>query len=349
MSGTNGTQGNNITANLNSCAEADTGYYNLNLHVASVFILLLASAFGVFLPIITKRYFSHAIKADNALLLFGKFFGGGVMVSTAFVHILPDAIQSLTTDCLPWFFTDGYTAFGYFLTMVSALALHLVEWIAIRVNLPDNFKRQATTSTTRNSSSEEVNDEDGEQKEDHGHAHGHGHAHAHRGHDVMDIHAKLKATVSTIMLELAIAVHSVIIGIALGLATGEFATLFIALSFHQFFEGVGIGFRIAGAEAYSNLAAILTGAFFSVTTPIGVAVGIGISVVTSEPTVGSIVTQGAFEAIAAGLLLYSALVSITAEEFATTEFHRLRIRRRVLAFIAFYLGVAAMALLGFWA
>ena len=45
------------------------------------------------------------------------------------------------------------------------------------------------------------------------------------------------------VLEMGIVVHSVIIGISLGAAGSIDAikTLLVALSFHQFFEGMGLG------------------------------------------------------------------------------------------------------------
>lgn len=49
------------------------------------------------------------------------------------------------------------------------------------------------------------------------------------------------------VLELGIIVHSVIIGIALGASQNikTVRTLFGALTFHQFFEGMGLGGSIA--------------------------------------------------------------------------------------------------------
>jgi len=311
----------------------------------------------VFIPITAKRGCSRIIRPDNLLLLFGKFFGGGVMVSTAFIHILPNAVSTLTNECLPDFFTEGYPAFAYLITMIAALILHFLEWITVRVNITSEVEKRisGTLSTDQlqmkapNDKESSSSEENNSQPRGHAHGHSHGHAHAHRDNEELELQREMKSTVSTIMLEAAIAVHSVIVGLALGVAKAEFVALWVALSFHQFFEGIGIGFRIADAKAYSNLAVLLTGILFSVTTPIGVGIGIGISVTTTNGSISSVLAEGILEAIAAGLLLYSALVSITVEEFGTGEFHRLRPGARVTAFIAFYLGVTAMAIIGIWA
>ncbi|KAJ3318808.1 Metal tolerance protein 1 [Blyttiomyces sp. JEL0837] len=70
------------------------------------------------------------------------------------------------------------------------------------------------------------------------------HNHHHHHHHLSLLQ---ESTLTTYILELGIALHSVIIGVTLGLTTttndggkGEFASLMIALGFHQFFEGVAV-------------------------------------------------------------------------------------------------------------
>lgn len=104
--------------------------------------------------------------------------------------------------------------------------------------------------------------------------------------------------VSTYSLEIGIMVHSVIIGlcsfldswsycnigVSLGVASEEFVSLLIALCFHQFFEGLGLGAMIARVNfKYCGLA-YLNGLAFALTTPVGVAIGIGIQYSVPSPT-----------------------------------------------------------------
>ncbi|KAH0653238.1 hypothetical protein KY289_030916 [Solanum tuberosum] len=76
------------------------------------------------------------------------------------------------------------------------------------------------------------------------------HQHAHSSVPMMmgdSIFELLRYRVISQVLEVGIIVHSVIIGIALG-ASGNLKTirtLFVALTFHQFFEGMGLGGSIA--------------------------------------------------------------------------------------------------------
>ena len=83
----------------------------------------------------------------------------------------------------------------------------------------------------------------------HSHGHGHGHSHTHRDAGEMLLQHGIKNRISTIMLEAAVAIHSVIIGIALGVSDAEFVSLWVALCFHQCFEGMGLGFRIADVKS----------------------------------------------------------------------------------------------------
>jgi zinc transporter 1/2/3 len=53
---------------------------------------------------------------------------------------------------------------------------------------------------------------------------------------------------SAYLLEVGVAIHSVIVGIAFGLAQTFFSSLLIALLFHQFFEGIALSAIITEAR-----------------------------------------------------------------------------------------------------
>jgi zinc transporter 1/2/3 len=85
---------------------------------------------------------------------------------------------------------------------------------------------------------------------------------------------KLKAY----MIESSIAVHSVLVGLGLGVLTEipEIQALLIALCFHQFFEGVALGGAVAKANQTKCFLASLI-LLFSFSCPAGVAIGIGVT------------------------------------------------------------------------
>jgi hypothetical protein len=54
-------------------------------------------------------------------------FGTGVLMATAFVHLLPTAFTSLTDPCLPHFFSKRYKPLAGLVAMVSALVVVALE------------------------------------------------------------------------------------------------------------------------------------------------------------------------------------------------------------------------------
>jgi ZIP zinc/iron transport family len=159
-------------------------------------------------------------------------------------------------------------------------------------------------------------------------------------------------TISTYLLELGIALHSVLIGLALGTTTNSFVALFIALCFHQFFEAIALGAQIANLKTTSIKPAIFLVVFYSLTTPVGIAIGIGIHSGTYNPEArSSLLVSGILDSLSAGILIYVALVNlITAEMGANAHaFYSLSARLKLLYYMALYLGAAAMAVIGRWA
>lgn len=158
--------------------------------------------------------------------------------------------------------------------------------------------------------------------------------------------------ISTYLLELGIALHSVLIGLTLGTTTDAFVALLIALCFHQFFEAVALGAQIANLKTASLKSAIFMVVFFSLTTPVGIAIGIGIhSGIYNPNSVSSLLVTGILDSLSAGVLIYVALVNlITAEMGANAHaFYSLSTKLKFLYYIALYLGAAAMAIIGRWA
>jgi zinc transporter 1/2/3 len=68
------------------------------------------------------------------------------------------------------------------------------------------------------------------------------HDHTHGG---LLIHSN---SITVYLLEFGIALHSILIGIALGVATEDFGVLLIAISVHQFFEGLGLSIIVLEAN-----------------------------------------------------------------------------------------------------
>ncbi|PSC72115.1 Zinc transporter 5 [Micractinium conductrix] len=152
------------------------------------------------------------------------------------------------------------------------------------------------------------------------------------------------------LMEAGIIFHSVLIGITLGVTTGSaFRTLLVALAFHQFFEGFAIGAAVVDS-GLGVMKSLLMGMAYAVTTPIGIAVGIGMRESFNQNAETTLLTEGIFDSISTGILIYVVLVELINP--LMTQSAWLRSRRwwvQMLAFASFYAGVTVMAVIGKWA
>jgi zinc transporter ZupT len=87
------------------------------------------------------------------------------------------------------------------------------------------------------------------------------------------LYKKLSANIT--LLEGGILFHSVFIGMTISITTEGFIILLIAIVFHQMFEGLGLGSRIAAVPyARNSIRPWVLVAAFGVTAPIGQAIGL---------------------------------------------------------------------------
>lgn len=128
---------------------------------------------------------------------------------------------------------------------------------------------------------------------------------------------KAMATVIGVaLLETGIVLHSFIIGLTLAV-NAQFYTIFIVLIFHQMFEGLGLGSRLAVLPLPSRLnwVPFAAGIFYASITPLGIAVGLGIRN-TYNPNSGTAnIVSGVLDSLSAGVLIYTGLVELIAHEF----------------------------------
>lgn len=161
-----------------------------------------------------------------------------------------------------------------------------------------------------------------------------------------------KLMLQCIMLEAGILFHSIFIGMAISVATGTAFVVFLtAIAFHQCFEGIALGSRIANIHfPRSSLQPWLMVLAYGMTTPIGQAVGLIVHNLYDPQSKTGLLMVGIMNAISAGLLLFAGLVQLLAEDFLTDKSYKILTgRRRVHAFAAVCGGAALMALVGAWA
>ncbi|CCM04164.1 uncharacterized protein FIBRA_06326 [Fibroporia radiculosa] len=181
-----------------------------------------------------------------------------------------------------------------------------------------------------------------------GHEHGYNHGHGGIG-GVAD--SAIAQIIGVAILEFGVLLHSVFVGLTLAVNPG-FKILFVVIVFHQTFEGLGVGSRLAFMElppAYSYVP-VLGACLYGLTTPIGIAAGLGVrSTYNPDSTTASIVS-GVLDAFSSGILIYTGLVELMAHEFIfNKEMIEGSTRNLVFALSCMMLGAGLMALLGKWA
>lgn len=142
----------------------------LKFKLVAILSILIASSIGVCFPLIGKKI--PVFHPDNNLFFLIKAFAAGVILSTGFVHILPDAYDSLTSPCLnetPWrdFPFTGLVA------MTSAIITMMVDAFATSFYKRSHFNKALPINYG-------YDDEMRGEHEGHVHVHTHAtHGHAH--------------------------------------------------------------------------------------------------------------------------------------------------------------------------
>ncbi|XP_022759090.1 zinc transporter 8-like [Durio zibethinus] len=314
----------------------------LKYKMAALVSILVAGAIGVCFPLLGKTI--KALSPEKNVFFLIKAFAAGVILSTGFIHVLPDATENLTSPCLnenPW----GKFPFAGLVAMSSAIATLMVDMFATSHYTKSHFNKTQQS---------DVGDEEktGEH-ENHVHVHTHAtHGHAHGSVSMLERSVSselLRHRVVSQVLELGIVVHSVIIGISLGASESPktIRPLVAALTFHQFFEGMGLGGCISQAKFKSRAVAIMA-IFFSLTTPVGIAIGIGISNIYDENSPTALIVEGIFDSASAGILIYMALVDLLAADFMNPKLQN-NGTLQVGASVCLLLGSGLMSLLAIWA
>ncbi|KAB2046278.1 hypothetical protein ES319_D01G222400v1, partial [Gossypium barbadense] len=165
-----------------------------------------------------------------------KAFVAGVILSIGFIHVLSDANENLTSPCLsenPW---DKFP-----LAKLLAMAAKIGR-LMVGVFATSHYTKSHLHKTHE---SNYVDEEKIGKTKNHLHLHTHAiHCHAHD---------------SVSMLERIGMAHSMIIGISLGASESPKAIkpLVAALTFHQFFEGMGLGGCISQIKFQGRAIAVM--------------------------------------------------------------------------------------------
>lgn len=322
----------------------------MGLRIASVFIVLVLSALGVFFPLMGNL---NEIFHLPKIMLFGvRFFGSGVIVATAFIHLLGDADENLRSECL----AGGWQEYPWSaaLCLMGAWTMFTIEFAVSEYVKHHGLERSNGCSGGARLMLDEEHPDD--LHHDPTIKKNHDEENTIEAPDTcsaqVENEAIYKKLVSIFILEFGIVFHSVFVGLSLAIAQDQFKTLLVAICFHQFFEGVGLGARFASIvwPHSQRMAPWLMALAFSLTTPIGIAAGLGVRHSYSEDSVSSLIVVGVFNSFCAGVLIYNGLVDLMGQDFIHGDFlQNCRWKKALFAYVMLTLGCFSMALIGKWA
>ncbi|KAJ6785380.1 hypothetical protein PWT90_10219 [Aphanocladium album] len=338
------------------------------LRIGAIFIILVASLIGALAPVLLAR--QTRMHVPKFTFFICKYVGTGVIIATAWMHLLDPAIDNFSDKCVaarvpeyPWALAIGLmTVMTMFLVELVVTSFHKdhdhdsgsdseapsVDFIAKKrpggndttqdcPHSPDLEQAAGIDPKSIPGRPDDVSYPPG--GEDHL-AHAHSHQEGEGG-----LAGQLTAI---FVLEFGVIFHSVFVGLTLG-TTDNLVILLIVLVFHQMFEGLGLGSRIATApwpKSKQWLPYVLCFGF-ALSTPVGIAAGMGAKPANATDQK---LTNGIFDAISAGILMYTGLVELLAHEFMfNPHMRRSSLKIQLFGFGCIAFGAGIMALLANWA
>uniref|UniRef100_A0A182NZK1 Uncharacterized protein n=1 Tax=Anopheles epiroticus TaxID=199890 RepID=A0A182NZK1_9DIPT len=259
-------------------------------------------------------------------------FGGGALLSTTFLHLLPEINHSIEAlvetgalpepDDLPFPLGEFLLTSGFFMIYLTEELVHW--WMHRRTASARNARLEKAAVGTV------VPLEAGNTKHDHAH----GHSHLPIGnvtavYPVTDVDgtqivpsavpvppaSSANGPLRGLLIVLALSIHELFEGLAVGLERSPSAVwlLFGAVASHKFVIAFCVAFELLVAAVRFRIA-VLYIFVYSVVSPVGIGIGIALSSVSSDTNqtieVVSVILQG----LASGTLIYVIFFEILAKD-----------------------------------
>jgi zinc transporter 1/2/3 len=351
----------------------------LGARISSVFVIFVISTAVTFFPVLAKRV--PRLKIPLYVYLFARYFGTGVIIATAFIHLLDPAYASIGPNtCVGM--TGNWAQYSWppAICLTSAMLTFLMDFVA-ELYVEQKYGLSLSKQDERMVIVQDARERQPEptigvvpQTQEHQGAGGDLNASLEKGArtasppsqtdvssdgewDLQDFKDAASAERSfrqqiaaLLVLEFGVIFHSVIIGLNLGVVGSEFTTLYPVLVFHQSFEGLGIGARMSAIpfKRKSWLPWILC-MLYGLATPVSIAIGLGVRTTYNPNSNVANIVSGVLDSFSAGILVYTGLVELLARDFLFDP-NRTNERKR-LAFmtVCTFTGAGVMALIGKWA
>lgn len=342
-----------------TCLEGN--FYNgkhFAARISAVPVLFVLSAVGSFAPLIAA--YSKKFMIPEWIFNGIRYFGSGVIIATGFIHLMAEAAEALSNKCLGPPFTDypfaeGIALIAVFFIFFFDIVAHykLTNKAKERMDsekhckIPIGFEsvtgepstticracepieEEQESNLSKKSSDVEVNER-----------------------NLSKLESLYQQILNCVVLECGIVLHSIFVGLSLAIAGDEFVTLYIAIGFHQLFEGLGLGTRFATTQwpAGKRYVPWVMSLAYSLTTPFACGMGLVVRETYPAGSRTSLITTGTFDATCAGILIYNSIAELMAFDFMYSgDFKDKPVRKLLFAYFYLSLGAFAMAFIGKWA
>lgn len=326
----------------------------LGARISSIFVIGTISTLCTIFPLAAKRL--PSLKIPLYGYLFARYFGTGVIISTAFIHLMDPAYSAIGPNtCV------GMTGNWAIYSWAPAIILTSVFFIFL-VDIISGIYVEQKYGVTHS------HDEDIEEYIVSSPSLQHEHSQLESQKIIKKIESDNETSESIsdsetelnfksqfgafLVLEFGVIFHSVMIGLNLGASGEEFKTLYIVLVFHQSFEGLGIGARLSAIEwpkSKPKWIPWMCCIVYGLVTPIAIAIGLGVRTTYMAGSYNANIIQGVLDAISSGILIYTGLVELLARDFIFDPHRTRNFTRLTFMIVTTLFGAGIMALLGKWA
>lgn len=270
-------------------------------------------------------------------------YAAGVFLATCILDLLPDVRHQLIRVLFSMSIFTGFpvaefvTSFGFFVLLIIEQFVLMMKETQLR----RSGERKPLLSEHKASCREEddksltesisgISDRPITPEEDIADPLDHHHHHHHHGLEEDDEHHH--SVLRSLVLLLALSLHSVFEGLAVGLQRDaqQVLQIFAALVLHKSILSFSLGMNLVQSQL-KHRAIIQSILLFSITSPIGI--GIGIGIVDLWDSIWSSLIQGILQGLACGTFLYVTFFEVLPHEFNTRDDRILKLLFLLLGYI----------------
>ncbi|XP_071949828.1 zinc transporter ZIP1-like [Antedon mediterranea] len=306
------------------------------LKILSIFCLLLIAIIFGLAPLYCVWRYQDGNESNRFQVWFSfmNAFAGGVFMSIALLHLLPEVRELLENA----FTANGKTYSYSWAELIASIGFFLIGFLDVGVEVCldklgehqdyENMAFASASSSPQSYSSQndialyesDSPQEEEKRKVDEGGNKPSIHGHVTPPSDILP----------AFVLLLSLSVHSIFEGLSLGLqsTTAGVLDLFIAIAIHKGIEAMGVAISVAKSKM-RTLNKIICMVVFSLMSPVGIIIGMQI---TSSDSNSRDMVSGVLQGLATGTFLYITFLEILPHELKSKKYRLAKLAAVLIGF-----------------